>query len=103
MGTRSRGNIPGRDRIGINRSCVRTGSDSGPNNDQNVPGGYFSKNSQRTHNEAQFHRKPSKNSLNTHQIHFDHMVGAFEKTLKELTTSGSGTLQAHYKVIFERN
>ena len=25
---RTRGNIPGRDRIGINRSCVRTGSDS---------------------------------------------------------------------------
>ena len=24
---RTRGNIPGRDRIGINRSCVRTGSD----------------------------------------------------------------------------
>ena len=25
---RTRGNIPGRDQIGINRSCVRTGSDT---------------------------------------------------------------------------
>ena len=27
--TRTRGNIPGWDWIGVNRSCVRTGSDSG--------------------------------------------------------------------------
>ena len=27
----------------------------------------------------------------------------FKKTLKELTTSGPGTLQVHYEVIFERN
>ena len=38
---------------------------------------FFTKNSQRTHNAAQFHHKPSKNSPNTHWVHFDYMVGTF--------------------------
>ena len=68
------------------RENMESGEVRGLEKCDNVPSGYLSKNSQRTHNAAQFHHKPSKNSPNTHWVHFDHMVGTFKQTLDELMT-----------------
>jgi hypothetical protein len=62
---------------------------------------------QRTHKELTMQLNFTTNPQRTHQIPTRYILITwwvlFEKTLKELKTSGSGTLRAHYEVIFERN
>ena len=56
-------NVPIKELEPLIQSSLRVLSKSTQSCDHNVPSGFFSKNSQRTHNVAQFHHKLSKNSV----------------------------------------
>ena len=62
---------------------------------------------QRTHKELTMWLNFTTNPQRIHQIPTGYILITwwvlFEKALKELKMSGTGTLQAHYEVIFERN
>ena len=49
--------------------------------DHNIPGGYFSKNSQRIHKITQFYTELSKNTRSTHQVCCDQISGYFSKVI----------------------